>query len=92
MLTTQPLADGSLGELITALLAFSASGIPATAAISTKRSRHSALLTEVSVQWDPNAVEEPTDEPPITSGGPPIPRSSDRAAEADGRGHGAPAS
>ena len=76
MLTSQPLATGSLGELRTALRAFAESGVPATAAVTTKRARGGGL-TEVSAEWTPALAvedEEPSDEP--SSPAPPIPRSS----------------
>ncbi len=78
MQTTQGLASGTLGELRAALAAFADSGVPATATVSTKRSR-GGNLTEVSAEWTPSVEVEiddvPNDDRP-SSAAPPIPPSS----------------
>ncbi len=77
MLTTQGLASGTLGELRAALAAFADSGVPATATVSTKRSRLGRQLTEVSAEWTPSveADDGPSDGD-AAGPAPPIPRSS----------------
>ena len=76
MLTPQPLATGSLGELRAALAALADSGVPPTAAVTTKRSRD-GQLREVAAEWTPSVeveADESNDRSP--SAAPPIPPSS----------------